>query len=168
MVGNHDRLIQKHHMHILSAEWLPDPSILTLGNKKVYLTHGDMLCTDDTVHQRFIKLLKNPIFSRLLLSLPTKWRQRFCMAIAKASTRHKTQIEPEKMDLNPEAIDRALNAHQCDMIIHGHTHKPKIHGPKRITLPAWDHDPIMYLKYDGEFRIITMAAHQASCEESVS
>ena len=47
------------------------------------------------------------------------------------------------MDVNPNAIARLFDAHQVDIMIHGHTHRPAIHREEqrvRYVLSDWDGD----------------------------
>jgi UDP-2,3-diacylglucosamine hydrolase len=48
------------------------------------------------------------------------------------------------MDVNPEAVASAMRAAGVDLLLHGHTHRPKVHdltidghAAKRIVLGDW-------------------------------
>lgn len=51
------------------------------------------------------------------------------------------------MDVNPRAIIQAFERSNCDILIHGHTHRPALHSVQvqdrsctRIVLPDWDYE----------------------------
>ncbi len=31
------------------------------------------------------------------------------------------------MDVNPQAVDDMMDAHDCALLVHGHTHRPALH-----------------------------------------
>jgi UDP-2,3-diacylglucosamine hydrolase len=48
------------------------------------------------------------------------------------------------MDVNPDAVARAMHAAGVELLLHGHTHRPKVHdividghAAKRIVLGDW-------------------------------
>ena len=45
------------------------------------------------------------------------------------------------MDVEPSAVQRLLAETGCDLMIHGHTHRPNIHllaeGKKRVVVGDW-------------------------------
>jgi UDP-2,3-diacylglucosamine hydrolase len=71
------------------------------------------------------------------------------MAQARAlrlQSEHEKQLkEPEIMDIQPKAAMEALDTHACDLLIHGHTHRPGCDalpdGRARWVLPDWAAPP---------------------------
>ena len=52
------------------------------------------------------------------------------------------------MDVNQAAVERTMREHDVRLLLHGHTHRPKVHTFRldgrqatRIVLGAWYHDP---------------------------
>ena len=49
------------------------------------------------------------------------------------------------MDVTPEAVEEIMTLHNVELLIHGHTHRPKVHSleineirAQRIVLGDWD------------------------------
>lgn len=146
MHGNRDFLIGKQFLEKSRSILLQDPSVIQLYNEPVLLTHGDLLCTLDTRYQRFRKLVRHPLIQKLFLSLPFSWRQRIAKAIrTQSSQRNKKQVETRYGDVALNTVYQFLRDHNTSILIHGHTHKAKIHHfdldtkpAKRIVLGEWD------------------------------
>lgn len=79
--------------------------------------------------------------------LPLFIRRRIAEKMRKNSQYASSMKAESIMDVNPQAVINALNHHQADWMIHGHTHRPAIHevtvGDKqcfRGVLGAWHHE----------------------------
>ena len=56
------------------------------------------------------------------------------------------------MDAHPETVQAWFNQYQCELMVHGHTHKPFHHQVKnthRYVLGAWDIEPKVLLVTDS-------------------
>ncbi|MDB2384751.1 UDP-2,3-diacylglucosamine diphosphatase, partial [Endozoicomonas sp.] len=53
MPGNRDFAIGTDFLKKAGAQWLQDPTLLTLNGEKVLLMHGDSLCTGDPQYIRY-------------------------------------------------------------------------------------------------------------------
>ena len=96
------------------------------------------MCTDDVSYQRFRKIIRNPILLGILKSTPLSFRQKLANGFRKKSHASQQNKTYEIMDVNQQAVEKALS--QVDVLIHGHTHKPMIHdvnGKPRIVLGDW-------------------------------
>ena len=106
--------------------------------------HGDMLCTDDTEYMGFREMVHNPAWQEALLSKPLQERRLMAQEM-RASSREQTSGKAESiMDVNAEAVGRAMTEHHVQRLIHGHTHRPAIHDlevdghpAQRIVLGDW-------------------------------
>ncbi|CEG57021.1 UDP-2,3-diacylglucosamine diphosphatase [Legionella fallonii] len=154
MAGNRDFLLgdvfAKH------AGWtvLPEPTIITLGNEKVMLVHGDRYCIKDKAHQRFRLLTRNRLFTFLFLSLPLSYRERLVNKVRTISQNDQSKTL-EEMDVVVDSVIHHMSKHQIVTLIHGHTHKPGLTSYnvyhqkfKRYVLSDWDDNP-MLLCYDN-------------------
>ena len=61
------------------------------------------------------------------------------------------------MDVNADAVTRAMARHNASLLIHGHTHRPALHalpeGRERWVMSDWQQD-YGYLEYsDGTFTV---------------
>lgn len=102
------------------------------------LEHGDALCTDDKRYQRYRRLIRNPVIKWLLLKQSLNQRRRLASTIKQQSKQDKRHKTAHIMDVNEQAVKHALK--QCQILIHGHTHRPAIHhldNKKRIVLGDW-------------------------------
>lgn len=136
--GNRDFLLGQDFCQNFGGQILPEPFYLSLYGKIYRLEHGDRLCTDDKPYQRFRTIIQNPLTKKILLAQPLKNRQKIANALRKKS-RKSTQKKPQTiMDVNTNAVNRTLT--HADWLIHGHTHRPKIHS-HRIVLGDWHTNP---------------------------
>ncbi len=144
MRGNRDFLIAKGFAEKTQCTLLQDPTCIELYGKRLLLMHGDLLCTLDTKYQWFRKIARSGLLSCLFLSLPFAWRRALVGRIRALSSSHKKPKNPAIYDAVPSAIKAQLRAHQSQILIHGHTHKPGIEtfsldgqAAKRIVLGDW-------------------------------
>lgn len=144
MHGNRDFTIRQELCHIIDAQLIKEPYYLNSqtdqNNHKLYrLEHGDRLCTDDKHYQYYRKAIRNPMVSWLLLKQPLASRRQLAQKIKNKSKKSKIQKPIDIMDVNTKVAEKTLK--NCDVIIHGHTHRPAvhhhIHGKKRLVLGDW-------------------------------
>lgn len=125
------------------AMLLPDPCVMEVAGQRIVLTHGDLLCTDDVPYQQWRAQCRQPAWQAALLALPIA--ERIALAQSLRTQSQQTQMAAEQlMDVNAAAVDRMLDEHGCERMIHGHTHRPALHrwagpnGPRqRWVLPDW-------------------------------
>lgn len=149
MHGNRDFLIGKRFMKATGCKLLKDPTKIMLYNHPVLLMHGDLLCTDDKEYLKIRKKLRNP-FRHFLFFLfkSLKQRKAFATKLREKSKERFKSIDLKITDATPEAIERYMTTHQTHYLIHGHTHRPKIHHftlnaqpAIRAVLGAWHENP---------------------------
>jgi UDP-2,3-diacylglucosamine hydrolase len=121
-VGNRDFALGQKFLDKFHGQLLQDVDYLHIGNYKIRLEHGDLLCTDDVSYQKFRKVIRNPLLLGFLKSLPLSIRQKIANGFRKKSTETKQVKSYDIMDVNAEAVEKALE--QADLLIHGHTHAP--------------------------------------------
>ncbi len=147
--GNRDFALGQKFLNQFNGHLLKDVDYLEISHVKIRLEHGDLLCTDDVSYQKFRKVIRNPLILGLLKSTPLRFRQKLANGFRKKSAETKQTKSYDIMDVNQHAVDDAL-AH-VDMLIHGHTHRPKIHnvnGKKRIVLGDWREHEAQILEID--------------------
>ncbi len=147
MHGNRDFLLSKAFAKRNGMTLLPDPCSIELYGKTVVLSHGDLLCTLDTGYQRFRKLVRHPLVKKLFLKLPLSSRSTIAKFLRGSSIRTKSTVPSKKVwkwDVALREVYSILRKYQSHILIHGHTHKPKIHDfvlnscpAKRIVLGDW-------------------------------
>lgn len=144
MRGNRDVLIGNRFCKDASALMLDGPTVIELYDSKVLLTHGDELCTDDHAYQRFRRHARNPTWRALFLATPLPVRRWLGDRLRKSS-KAMTALKPEDItDVNQDAVEDAMLAHNVRILMHGHTHRVGIHQFKlrgraamRIVLGDW-------------------------------
>lgn len=145
--GNRDFLLGEDFATRCGIQLISDEHILDLGSKRVLLMHGDSLCTDDIAHQKFRSMVRSPSWQSEFLAKSLATRDAMAKLARYRSEDGKTQKAAQIMDVNEEAVDEVMGAHQVRLLIHGHTHRPAIHeaGPPRnacrIVLGDWTPEP---------------------------
>lgn len=145
MHGNRDFLLGAAFCEAAGMTLLPDPSIVTIAGKRVLLMHGDSLCTMDTEYMAVRKMLRDPAFQADFLSKTIEERDAFARGARQQSKEHTREAASDIMDVTPEEVVHAMAAHGVDLMIHGHTHRPKVHElvvdgtpGQRMVLGDWD------------------------------
>jgi UDP-2,3-diacylglucosamine hydrolase len=145
MAGNRDFLYGDRFTARTGAIVLPDPTVATLFGERVLLTHGDVLCTDDTAYQELRSTVRDPTFQARLLGLPLEARQRLAVAARAGSRAHTATTAANIMDVNEIAVNAAFETTHTRVMVHGHTHRPGEHThlltegqtATRYVLDAW-------------------------------
>lgn len=155
--GNHDFLLGDSFMAGCRCELLPDPSVVDVGGTPVLISHGDMLCTDDTDYQAFRTYSRNPDTQRWFLGLPLEARYAKAAELRNASDAHTALTPDDIMDVNALAVEALMDQHCARHLVHGHTHRPGIHSlrvggreSQRIVLGDWyAQDSVLIWDHDG-------------------
>lgn len=141
MHGNRDFLLGHKFCRQAGCELLHDPALLTYNGENILLMHGDSLCTDDRDYQRMKRILRNPLSLFILRHLPLKTRQKLAGDL-RAQSRDRTRMKASQItDVNPAAVQQAMQRHSVRTLVHGHTHRPAVHKlpeGQRIVLGDWD------------------------------
>ena len=157
MHGNRDFMIGEEFAAETGVTILPDPCPIELYGKSVLLTHGDAMCTDDIEYQKMRAMTRNPEWQAMMLEKPLEERLAIAKhARAQSQERNKTLSE-SIMDVNPDAVKQTLSKHGVEILLHGHTHRPGIHGvemddrfAKRVVLGDWyDQGSVVRWDEDG-------------------
>ncbi len=155
--GNRDFLIGQQFCKETGITLLDEYTVIDLNGIKTLLTHGDLLCTDDTAYQDFRKkshtdewqqnVLSKPLLIRLLVARWYRFRSRF----------HKRKKSQDIMDVNQQTVITVMEQYNCLRLIHGHTHRPAIHNltingkaGQRFVLAEWKKESVEILRWDSE------------------
>jgi UDP-2,3-diacylglucosamine hydrolase len=155
LIGN--KLARQHHFDIIS-----DPYLATLGDQRVQLMHGDLLCTDDIAYQKFRAKVRNRFLQRIFLLLPLILRERIARSLRTTSEKATSDKAQEIMDVNQRAVEEAMRQANVKILIHGHTHRPMMHEfeldgqpVKRIVLGDWyQHGNYLRFNAEDEFELV--------------
>lgn len=152
--GNRDFLFGRRFAAASGAELLPDFALIDLYGRRTLLTHGDLLCTRDVKYQKFRRVVRNPVVRGLFLAAPLSWRKRIALKTQSGTRASMARKDAGIMDVEPAAVTAAMAAHNAELLIHGHTHRPGIHdapdGTRRIVLGDWyEQDSVLVCRDDG-------------------
>jgi len=155
--GNRDFMIGREFARAAGATLLGEQTVIDLDGRTTLLLHGDELCTDDIRYQRARRALRTDLFRILGNTLPRSARLAIARKLRTESDQHKSQTSMAIMDVNADAVTRAMARHSASQLIHGHTHRPAHHalagGRKRWVMSDWQQD-YGYLEYDdGAFSV---------------
>ena len=146
MHGNRDFLIGKRFLKETGCQLLTDPFCINLYGTPLLLTHGDLLCTQDTQYQLSRKILRNRIFQFFCISSRSLEKRleiaRHYRKISQRTTSSKTR---KTLDVTKDAINKMMIKEKVNYLIHGHTHHPAIHhfslvgkSATRAVLGPWE------------------------------
>jgi UDP-2,3-diacylglucosamine hydrolase len=144
MHGNRDFLIGEGFCAATGAALLQDPTVVDIAGVRTLLMHGDTLCTDDLDYQAWRRKARDPGFQAAFLAKPLGERRHQVHQMREQSRQVVQEKAAEIMDVNDEAVRRALRDHGVRRLIHGHTHRPGRHALdvdgkrcERWVLPDW-------------------------------
>jgi UDP-2,3-diacylglucosamine hydrolase len=127
MHGNRDFLAAEGFARETGAQLIADPTVIELYGVRTVLLHGDTLCTDDEAYQAFRAQVRNPAWQRAVLAKPITERVAMAREMREGSATAKAGKAMEIMDVAPAAVEKAFLDAGCDLMIHGHTHRPARH-----------------------------------------
>lgn len=138
--GNRDFLLGQQYASRSGMTLLPEHYVTSLNNQPTLLLHGDTLCIDDIDYQKFRQRIRHPLMQRLLLSLPLWLRKRIAKSARDKSKAKQQTANPDILDVNETEVAKFFEQFEVPTMIHGHTHRPKIHhyaDHTRIVLGDW-------------------------------
>jgi len=143
MAGNRDFLLGEAMARDAGLTLLPDPTRLEAFGQHLLLSHGDALCLDDLDYQRFRAQVRGADWQRDFLAQPLETRRALARQMRDASERSKRgQAMAQWSDLDAAACRDWLARSGCQVLLHGHTHRPAVHelgeGLQRWVLSDWD------------------------------
>jgi UDP-2,3-diacylglucosamine hydrolase len=127
MHGNRDFLIAAGFAGETGITLIDDPAIVDLYGTRTLLLHGDTLCTGDQAYQEFRARVREPAWQAAALARPLDERLAIARGMRAESEGAKQDKAMDIMDVAPEAVERAFAESGCDVMIHGHTHRPGRH-----------------------------------------
>lgn len=157
MHGNHDFLIGRRFALATGCTVLGDYETVDLYGERVLLTHGDLLCTDDTRYLELRAMVRNPAWQRDFLAKPLDERRAIASRIRSASLGESAMKDEAIMDVNASAVEKTMREHGVRRLVHGHTHRPAVHEleidgerAERIVLGAWhEHGYVLHWDESG-------------------
>lgn len=108
------------------ATLLPDPSVIDVAGRRVALSHGDALCTDDERYQQWRLLCRSAAWQQQFLGRPVAERLALAQSLRQQSIQAQAVTETVS-DVNQVAVDLLMTKLDSNLLIHGHTHQPMLH-----------------------------------------
>ena len=100
---------------------------MTLFGQPVLLTHGDLLCTDDTRYMTLRAELRSAVWQRDFLGKSLAERRKIASDLRQLSATEIAAKSDYIMDVNQAAVERTMREHDVTLLLHGHTHRPAVH-----------------------------------------
>lgn len=143
--GNRDFLLGDDFANACHGKIIPEPHHLRWQDKQISLLHGDSLCTDDVEYQQTRVMIRNADWQNQFLSQTIDARLAFAAGARQQSKASQKEKSLDIMDVNKAAVEDFILLHQCDWLIHGHTHREGRHEinlkngttSSRIVLSDW-------------------------------
>ena len=142
--GNRDFLLGHKFCQDTGVTLLDEYVVIDLFGTPTLLTHGDLLCTDDLPYQAFRAKSHTPEWQQAVLSKPLLLRLLAARWYRIRSHFHKRKKSREIMDVNQDTVIKVMGENNCLRLIHGHTHRPRVHNfninnqpAQRFVLAAW-------------------------------
>jgi len=141
MHGNRDFLVGDALAAQCGLTLLHDPTVLVLHGERWLLSHGDLLCLEDTDYLKFRAQVRTAQWHDAFLAKPLAERRAIARQMRAQSQAHQTDAAVWA-DVDSAAARSWLRRASARTLIHGHTHRPATHdlgeGLQRIVLSDWD------------------------------
>ena len=109
--------------------------------QKVLLSHGDALCIDDTDYMAFRQQVRSSAWQDAFLAKPLSERQQIAKDL-RAQSKSRQEAQTDYVDVDTKTARDCLSENDCQLLIHGHTHRPATHdlgnGLSRMVLSDWE------------------------------
>lgn len=124
LIGNRDLLLGRKVLNRYGVRFLGERTTLFLHGRRLMLTHGHLLLTNDVRFQRY-RRTKWPVYKVLDAILPGWVENRLAGLFMRTSKKVIQAQDPSRFQFPDETIRRTF-AQGADMIICGHTHAPLV------------------------------------------
>ena len=142
--GNRDFLIGESFCKTSNIKLIHEPMVFDFFGFKTLVLHGDQLCTDDIDYQNFCRIVRNKQWQREFLSLSIPERLKIAQNVRKESSISLANKDDYITDVANQTVLEYFKKHKITHMIHGHTHRPKIHlvekNFSRLVIPDWNSD----------------------------
>jgi UDP-2,3-diacylglucosamine hydrolase len=140
--GNRDFLVGPAFAAHCGITLLDDPTVLSLHGERWLMSHGDILCLEDTDYLAFRAQVRTPAWQAAFLARPIEERRALARAMREQSETRKHTADMVWADVDATAARAWLQQSRARTLVHGHTHRPADHdlggGLRRVVLSDWD------------------------------
>ena len=161
--GNRDFLVGEQFADLANLTLLDEPTTITLNSTQTLLLHGDSLCTEDHEYMAFRHTVRSPEWQKQFLDKPLTERIAIAKQLREQSHQQTSQKELYITDVTPTEVIKAMQTHQCPILIHGHTHRPATHHVKtdinnkqgtRVVLGDWGETGWYIEAKEGDIQLV--------------
>lgn len=145
LTGNRDLLLGEGFARSSTMSILNDPVEIEVAGRRLLISHGDTLCTDDLEYQAYRSSVRSRAWQDAFLAKPLVERKEVIASLRLASETAKATKSEAIMDVSPNAVAQLFRQTGATVLIHGHTHRPgrqetEVDGilRQRWVLPDWD------------------------------
>jgi UDP-2,3-diacylglucosamine hydrolase len=158
--GNRDYMLTEPFAAAHGIRVLSDVAEIALGERRVLLTHGDLLCTRDLAYHRMRRVIRSRPARALLSALPMPVALRIAGGVRRASGTEVRQKSAYVLDPDFGEI-KAWLGRGFDTLIFGHVHKGeqyrvRLDGREAdvFVLASWEDVPNWVLWDGGELSFV--------------
>lgn len=161
MHGNRDFLLGESFAKAAHVTLVcEDELLISVHGSPVLLMHGDTLCIDDEPYQAFRQTVRDTHWQAAFLEKSVSERLAYAQHLRAQSSEQTAQKTQTIMDVNETCVHERLAAHNCAVMIHGHTHRPAVHHSEdsqsyprhfqRLVVGDWHSTHAQYVVHDKE------------------
>ncbi len=163
MAGNRDFLLASDFAKKAHLTLLDNQTLINLeGNQQLLLSHGDEMCTDDIEYQKVRLQLRSAQWQQWFVSQSIEDRIAFAKQAREQSQQHTSSTDSTIMDVNAQAVNDAFVKYNCQLMLHGHTHRPAFHqmtidnkSHQRMVVGDW-HYQTSFIEYkNNHFQLLS-------------
>lgn len=143
--GNRDFLLGQRFIDACQATLLSEVEQIELQGMPAIILHGDSLCTQDEAYMAFRQQSRDPEWQAQILAMPLEQRLELASSLRMQSGDANAKKADAIMDVTHDEVVALMEKHGVTTMIHGHTHRPKVHDltvedvpAKRFVLGDWD------------------------------
>ena len=129
--GNRDFMLGEAFASACGGQLLAERTVIKVAQQSLLVEHGDALCTLDEKFMAFRAQSRHPLWQQGMLAKPLAERVQIAELWRLQSKMQNSNKAENIMDVTPQAVLETLQQYQVSTLLHGHTHRPMIHG---ITL----------------------------------
>jgi len=123
--GNRDFLIGERFLTKSYCQLLSEETVVEHEGVRMFLAHGDSLCTADKNLQKARATTRNSAWIKTFLAKSKEERLRLKEEYFAQSKSHIKNTDSAELKIPIRTLKEKLTHHNCDVLIHGHIHKPK-------------------------------------------
>ena len=142
--GNRDFLVGESFCKTSNIKLIHEPTVFEFFGYKTLILHGDQLCTEDVDYQNFCKIVRNEQWQSDFLSLSIPERLKIAHNVRKESSVSLANKDDYITDVADRTVLKYFEKYKVTHMIHGHTHRPKIHlvenNFSRLVIPDWNNN----------------------------